>query len=231
MKDSYGDMVPLTRLEAHVAEKTLGIKLAPDGNMWAQFEYLEEKATAFANNVYGGGPTTKNDVWKAYTLTIRPTMSYCMPASTLTEKQWDSLFCIINKAALPKAGFVPTFTHDILYGPTLYQGLGTMHPWYEQELTHLQVFVDEVNKGSSCGLRFQITTEDLCRESGCPGNTTDIPMEILKAVSIKWPFILCHPLMMLHPIDDIFKNGLKWRERSSNFKLVRQQLETIASWL
>ena len=179
-QDLTGKTIPLDRLEANEGEETLGIYLAPDGNMAQQITKLEGKAQTYAQHVLSKGPATKNDVWTSYTLTIRPTMSYCMPASTILEDEWNQLFSIINRAALPRAGFVRTFPHKVLYGPSLYQGLGTMHPWYEQELTHLHTFVDQVNRNTSCGFRFQATTEAMRLETGFPGAFTDVPYDLMQ---------------------------------------------------
>ena len=52
-----------------------------------------------------------------------------------------------------------------------------MEFWHNQELTHLCDFVEEVNRGTNFGLRFQITTEQLRLEQGFQGRFTDVPFE------------------------------------------------------
>ncbi len=176
-KNPDGETCQLRRLDADEAEKTLGVKLAADGNMEEEIVYLKEKATAFAYQVSCNSPANKNDAWIAYSHTIQKTMHYPMPGTTIELKDWDEIYWIVNKATLPKAGYVRTFPHAVLYGPKKYQGTGTPHPYYTQELTHLQDFVGEVNRGTTCGKRIQITTEQLRMETGHPGPFTDVPYE------------------------------------------------------
>ena len=56
MKDKYGEWVTLKRYEAWEAVKTLGMFLAPDGNMQEQITYLTKKAKEFVQHVLGRGP-------------------------------------------------------------------------------------------------------------------------------------------------------------------------------
>ena len=181
-----GNRVNLSRLEPHQAEKNLGIYMAADGNMDHQIEYLKEKAQEFAGQVKRG-PVTRNEAWTSYTHTIRKTLEYPMKVTTLTEQEWNQVFHLVNSAALPKAGFVQSFPHAVLYGPTDYQGMGTMHPFFLQELTHLQEFVDQVNKGSSCGTHFQFTTELLRLQTGHPGPFTEVDYPLMQScVTDSW---------------------------------------------
>ena len=167
------ELVQLTRLDPDEAAKALGIYLAANGNWSHEIEYLKEKATEYARQIKRS-PVDHNEAWLSYTHTIRKTMEYPMPALTLTEDQWDGIFTIINQAALPKSGFVRTFTKDVLYGPRRYQGMGTYHPFFLQELTHLRDFVDHVNRQTTCGIRLQITAEQLRLETGFPGPLTEV---------------------------------------------------------
>ena len=96
VSDSNGEPTALSRNEASQAKKSLGVYMAPAGNMDHQVEYLKEKASKFAKDVKSKGPTTRNDIWKAYTLTIRPTMYYCMPATTISEQDWDDIAWILR---------------------------------------------------------------------------------------------------------------------------------------
>ena len=174
VKGLDGATTTLTRNEASVAEKSLGVYMAPDGNTECQVEYLKEKASKFAKQVKAGSPATRNDIWKAFALTIRPTMHYCMSATTIEPDDWEDISWIINKDTLPRAGIVRTLKKEVLYGPSKYQGLGAHNFHYRQEITHLKDFVEQVNPDTSCGTRVQITVEALRMETGCPGNITDM---------------------------------------------------------
>ena len=170
-----GEIKALKRSEPHQAEKQLGMFTAPDGNMTDQLEHLKTKADQFADRMSSQGMLTRNEAWMSYNHTISKTMEYPMASTTLTQDEWKSVATVINMAALPKSGFVKTFTHHILYGPQKYQGMGKMEFWHNQELTHLFNFVNEINKQSTCGQRYQITMEQLRLEQGYGGPFTDVP--------------------------------------------------------
>ena len=116
-----------------------------------------------------------------------------MVTTRLSKQQREQISTILHQAALPKAGFVRTVTHAVLYGPHKYQGMGLMHHWCNQELTHLNNFVHQVNLNSSCGKRYQISTEQMRLETGFPGPITAVPYDSMhEAVTDCWMKTLWH---------------------------------------
>ena len=148
-----GVVLPLKRLEAHEAAKQLGILTAPDGNIKSQLQHLKAKASKFAENLWTQGLLSHNEAWINMTHTVRKTLEYPMPATTLTEKEREAVATIVHKVALPKAGFVHSFPLKILHGPTKYQRVGHMRFWHNQELVHVQEFLNEVQLETCLGLK------------------------------------------------------------------------------
>ena len=64
-----------------------------------------------------------------------------MAAITLEKKQWDYIMAPLLLASLPRMGYVRTFPRDIVYASKDYCGLRIMHPWFNQELTHLKTYL------------------------------------------------------------------------------------------
>jgi hypothetical protein len=60
-----------------------------------------------------------------------------MPATRISETEWEHIFKPIQKMGLPKAGFARNLPGTALICPAKFQGLSVMHPWYNKELTHL----------------------------------------------------------------------------------------------
>ena len=177
--DSGGQRITIDRKEPSEASKTMGIFIAPSGNKKPQISYLQDKAEAYATEIRFKGPCSKNEIWISYTHTIRKTLDFPMGATLLNMKEWDSIMTLVNRAALPRAGMVRTFAHEVLYGPTKYQGSGQQHPYYRQELTHLLELVGEINSNSKQGIQYQISVEQLKLEQGYPGPWTDAPYNLL----------------------------------------------------
>ena len=175
LRHATGEMRVLERKEPWEALKTLGFYQAPDGNTKQQIAYLLEKGTTWATNVASVSTKLKNDVWLSLTTTIMKTLEYPMRAIRLSKNDWDKIMVPILKVALPKSGVSKNFPHDVLYGPTCFQGRGLKHPWYHQELQHLEAFWDTVTYDNVTGQLFQQAVEEFRLELGTPDDITAAP--------------------------------------------------------
>ena len=170
-----GTRAILQRYDPDHAERTLGIFPAMDGNPLRQIEHLTEKVKDFAQKIRVCRKKEKNDVWVAMTTSIMKTLEYPMRATCIGKNQWDKIMSPLLQACLPAAGFARNFPHTVIYGPTSHQGLGLLHPWYHQELHHLDVFWEEISNETLTGDLLQVSLEELRLELGLPGYLTAAP--------------------------------------------------------
>ena len=169
------ERVILTRKEPNEACKTLGVHIAMDGNQTAQTEYLKEKGQEFADSYRGAGVMERNDAWAGQKLaTIMATFRYPAMATTMTLKAWDTVMKPVKSAGLNLSGIACSFPHAVLYGPTLHQGLGLMHPFHFQELEHLETILRCGNSDGTTGKLIQLCIENMRLELGMPGHITDL---------------------------------------------------------
>jgi len=207
--NSQGDRETLQRLEAHQAERTLGIHMAADGNMTDQIQVLLEKAADYCDEHCKGNALTLNESWLSFTHTIRKSITYPVPATTIPKSSWDKIQSTLHQVALPQSGFVRTFPLAVLYAPLKYQGMGLIHFWYDQELTHLQDYVEQINLGTPCGHRYQISTELLRLETGHPEDFTDVPYDKLQScvspswITTLWKFCHQHGISITCPVGKL----------------------------
>jgi hypothetical protein len=171
MIDPDGKRVPLQRHEPDHAELTLGYYLSMDGNETQEVRYLTRQVEEFSSQARTGD-LSKSEFWRACTTTIWKQLEYAMPPSTITERQWNIILKPLHKHWLPRTGIARTFPHDILYGPKSLQGLGLMHPYYQQELGHIATTIDQVNEATELGQYVVIAYENLQLELGLPGPIT-----------------------------------------------------------
>jgi hypothetical protein len=83
VKDCDGNRVQLERLPPHVARRTLGVRLAPDGNNKEEVAYLRgiaEKWNAYTR----AGHLQRHEAWYALNATVMRTLDYPLLALTLT---------------------------------------------------------------------------------------------------------------------------------------------------
>jgi len=78
----------LRRVETHQAEETLGIMLAPDGNLRQQAEKPWNKSVEWAAAMKNGH-LSHTEAWVALQSTLWWTLSYPVPAFNLTRKQCE----------------------------------------------------------------------------------------------------------------------------------------------
>jgi hypothetical protein len=182
-----GQRKPLQRHEPDHPEVTLGVSLAVDGNSSGTIKKLQQAVKDFVDKIKPCSLSI-HDIWQSFTTRIMKTLEYPMAATTLTFHEWDQLtMSPLLKAVLPKAGMNQHFPRVVLYGPTAYQGMGVMHPWFHQELTHLQICLDVLNTHDLLSNLLQACFESLRLEIGYPGQITDAPYETLaEAVTNSW---------------------------------------------
>jgi hypothetical protein len=177
------DRVNLTRYDVDHAEETLGVYLAMDGNNHDECEALRKKAEDYADCIRTGF-LSRDDAVVALHSTIMKSLEYPLAATTMTKKQWDYVMAPILMAALPRMGYVRTFPRDIVYAPKDLLGLGIMHPWFNQELTHLETCLREGTTKSITGDLLRASTEQMRLELGLSSQLGCVPSETKKALTL-----------------------------------------------
>ena len=98
--DATGTRCTIERLEPTKAQRTLGVRLALDGNFKAEVEYLHTIATDWADKVQVGH-VKRTTAWLNLTSTILRKLSYPLPATYLTKTECEAIMRPILNAALP----------------------------------------------------------------------------------------------------------------------------------
>ena len=169
IRDTCGSKrVILQRYNLEIAKETLGVFLAMDGNNREEIVKLRAKTQEFADQIRTGS-INKWDAWYAINATIMMTLQYPMMATTITEKEWDFIMRPIRESGLPKVELSRKFPSKILYGPKIYQGLGIMHPYFNQELSHIATCLYEGERPTITGELIRASLEQLQVEIGLPG--------------------------------------------------------------
>lgn len=136
VRDSDGNVKVLSRLSTSEAQRTLGVRLAPDGNNIAEFEELLEKARTWADAIRAGH-LPRNLVWESMNTTVLQSIQYSLPSTTLSFSQCWKIMSKLLQAALPRAGIVRTIPRDLVYGPLKYQGLAVPCLFTHQQVEHI----------------------------------------------------------------------------------------------
>ena len=103
-----------------------------------------------------------------------------MEAIRLTKQQWKKVMAPLLSIALRKSGISPKFPRVMVYTAKQCHGLGILHPWYNQQLKHLQTLIGELANSTPTGTLLQVSAEQLRLELGLPGTFKDVPWHRFK---------------------------------------------------
>jgi hypothetical protein len=99
VRDLHGTLQALKNMQPWEAERTLGVRLAPDGNMDAQFAWMLQTARNWADKIRTGH-LPRHLTWQAWKSTIQKTLEYPLPTTTLTEAQCNKLTSVLAQTTL-----------------------------------------------------------------------------------------------------------------------------------
>ena len=91
----------LQQYEVYNAMNTLGVYLAPDGNNATQKKVLLEKMERLAEYICTGH-VSRHEAWVSLSLVTMKSLEYCLPAMTLSEKDYTDIMKPVLKQFLPK---------------------------------------------------------------------------------------------------------------------------------
>jgi hypothetical protein len=127
----------LRRLEVHQAYETLGVFLAPDGNLTDQFNKMKSTAIQWSDGLHTGN-IKRDEVWLALQSTTLLTLAYPLPALHLTKAQCEAIPSPILQYCLPAFGICRNFPRKLVFATPGYMGLNIRHLFMIQEIARIK---------------------------------------------------------------------------------------------
>ena len=150
------------------ARKTLGVHIAPDGNMNSQIEAMLSASEAFSTKLKHSR-LSGCDALHSFNTRIMKTLTYPLPTSMLTEVDCNKIMSPTIHSVLGKAKIVRSIKRDVLYGPLQYQGFGLTNLHVCQGSMQLAQLVQFCNTNTELGKIHNITLQNLILEVGLTG--------------------------------------------------------------
>jgi len=203
--DINKNRIELRRVEPHIAEETLGIHLAPSGNLTQQASKMQQMATEWAASLKQG-KLSKSKVWLALISPLWRSLSYPLPALNLTKEQCEQIMAPALDYALPAMGICRNFPRVLVFAPEKYFGLGMPHLYTLQEIFTLSDLILHTERGTMTGLLVQAKLELLLIELSSNVDLHLLPFHRLQGLSsnslIKstWAFLHSHGIRLCHYI-------------------------------
>ena len=166
-------------VEARVTtQRTLGVRLAPDGSNDVEEKYLTGIAKDWAERIRTGH-IPRVLVWESLTTIILKSIQYPLPATTLERKECEGIMSVLMKMALPCSGIVRSLPRALVFGPKHYQGLGIPCLFTLQQVDHIERILRFCYaKDNLTGQLIRQSIEATKLEIGCSGSLFAQPFGI-----------------------------------------------------
>ena len=165
VKDCDGNVVQLERLPPHTARRTLGVRLAPDGNNKEEIQHLRLIAEKWNAHIRAGH-LQRHEAWYALTATVMRTIEYPLLALTLSARDCSYIMAPILSRGLPACGICRNFPRDVTYAPSKFQGIGLKNIFITMGLLRIDAIVHEGQASSITGCLIRTSIEAAKLEVG-----------------------------------------------------------------
>ena len=136
INDDLLHRVRIPRLHTSEARRTLGVRLAPDGNWEAEVQYLLSIATDWKVKMAASRLSWEEALFSLKHVVLRK-LHYPLTTTTLSPQQCHLITSPLLQQGLPKAGVIRTFPRALAHGPLEYGGLDIPNLYTEQLIAHV----------------------------------------------------------------------------------------------
>ncbi len=186
VKDDSQHSVQIPRLETFEARRTLGVRLAPDGNWTAEVEYLQSVANDWQVKMAASKLSPQDALFSLKNVVLRK-LQYPLVTTTFTPQQCSQIMAPLLKQGLPKAGVIRTFPRALAYGPLQYGGLEIPNLYTEQIIAHITTILRYgSHRDDLTGSLMHATAESMRLELGYNGELLAAPIMLAANVTTSW---------------------------------------------
>ena len=145
--------------------RTLGARLAPLGTMEKELEYRTEQCNKWSQAMLESN-LTKRDACKAYHNVLIPKINCTLAITTMTQMKLKGMQVIVDKVYLPKVGLNRHFPLEILYGTSVYGGIGHKTLYNQQGIAQLKLHIGSIRNNEDSAKLITTSLEIAQLESG-----------------------------------------------------------------
>jgi hypothetical protein len=164
----------LCHTDYNEAIRSLGVDLAPDGNMRQQTIALLKASSLWATQMKAEN-LPKTDVWTALMSSLWRTLSYPLPVTTLSVDECKAIMAPALNQGLVGMGFCRHFPRALVHSPARYMGLNIHHLHSSQENQRLKGIIEHTAISDFTGLLYRASLEHLLIELGMGEDSLEMP--------------------------------------------------------
>ena len=140
LRDGKGSTVTIESKSNYSSHKTLGCHLEPRGNLSGMKKHLCSKMAEF-HRVLISSALNQQESWTFYFAIYLPSVGYPLPLCHFTKKELDALHRKVMSEMIARCGFCRKTKHEIIYGPADLGGACFRHPYAEQGIGQILLFL------------------------------------------------------------------------------------------
>ena len=145
--------------------RTLGVRLAPDGNDHDEFSYRIQQATKMQQRV-AAAPLGREYVGIGFRAIWQMMIQYPLGATCFTVQQCAKIQAKYLPTFLSKMGINRMTATAVRHGPTYLGGMETFHLETEQGVQHSKLVLAHMRKNDEVGQMLQISIDHLQLQAG-----------------------------------------------------------------
>jgi len=214
VRDTTGQRIKLERLEPSDARRTLGVRLAPDGNQNDQQQFMTQMANSWADRIRTGY-LPKHLVWQSLLTTIMKTLEYPLLATSFSEKQCTEITSQLLQVGLSRSAIMRNFPRTLVFAPLEYKGLALPNLWSTQNFSHVvEILKAGVDSEDTTATLLRHSLECMKLEVGLPGPILTQPFKTFGHLATEswirstWKFMS--------------ENSIEIRDDTANLELQRE---------
>jgi len=155
----------ITRIEATKGMRTLGVRLAPDGNENEEYNHRLREATTMRDRLKRA-PLNREQVGIGFRAIWKMKLQYPIGATCFTHKQCNKLQARYLPAFLSRMGINCTTATAVRHGPSSLGGMDIFHLETEQAVQHTKMIISHLRKNDDVGKMIQASIDHLQLQAG-----------------------------------------------------------------
>jgi hypothetical protein len=156
---------PIQRISTMKGQRTLGVRLAPDGNDNDEYNYRIQQANTMSQRIKEA-PLGREHIGVGFRAIWRMMIQYPLGATCFSAKQCSKLQARYLPTFLSKMGINRSTATAVRHGPSLYGGMDTFQLNTEQGVQHTALTVAHLRKDDEVGRMFTISIDHLQLQAG-----------------------------------------------------------------
>jgi hypothetical protein len=148
VKDINGTYQVIPQLKSNESQKLLGVMKSPIGDQQDEIARLKAKSDSIAKKI-NSNKIDRTDAKIAYEVFYLPAMRYSLNITAINQIDLETIQSKAVLAFLAARGFNRHMPREVVFAPTLYQGLGFRHLYDLQGADSTRLLLQELNQENS----------------------------------------------------------------------------------